>query len=79
MGFGSSSPPPDPELEKQKAEEKARLEKEREQERLRKVEADRVRTSNLAGQRSLQEEEVKGFVGFRRMGKSSPRSGSIRY
>ncbi len=75
MGFGSSSPPPDPELEKQKAEEKARLEKEREQERLRKIESDRVRTSNLVGQRSLQDEEAKGFVGYRRMGKPS---GSIR-
>jgi len=75
MGFGSSTPPPDPELEAQKAEEKARLEKERAEEKARKEERDRVRRGNLAGQRSLQEEDVQGFVGYRRMGKPS---GSIR-
>jgi membrane protein involved in colicin uptake len=75
MGFGSSTPPPDPELEKLKAEEKARLEKERAEEKARKEERDRVRRGNLAGQRSLQKEDVKGFLGYRRMGKPS---GSIR-
>ena len=75
MGFGSSAPPPDPELEKQKAEEKARLEKERAEEAARKAERDRVRRSNLVGQRSTQDTEIEGFVGYRRMGKPS---GSIR-
>lgn len=75
MGFGSSTPPPDPELEKQKAEEKARLEKERAEEEARKAERDRVRRSNLVGQRSTQATDIEGFVGYRRMGKPS---GSIR-
>lgn len=75
MGFGSSTPPPDPELEQQKAEEKARLEKERAEEAARKAERDRVRRSNLVGQRSLQSEEMQTFTGYRQMGKQS---GSIR-
>ena len=76
MGFfGGGTPAPDPELEKQRAEEKARAEKEKKEEEARKREADRVRRANLVGQRALQDEDIQGFSGFRRMGKNK----SIRY
>lgn len=75
MGFGGSSPKPDPELEEQRAAEKARIAEEKAAEEARKKEADRVRTANLYGQKSLQDEEMQGFTGYRRMGKPS---GSIR-
>ncbi len=73
----------------QKSEEQVAAEK-AEQERLAKSEADeesrqadqeRKRQSNLLGRRSLQDEGVEGFVGYRRkqMGGSKPQtSGSIR-
>ena len=76
MGFfGGGTPPPDPELEKMKAEERAKAEREKKEEEARKKEADRVRRNNLVGQRSLQDEGIEGFSGFRRMGKNK----SIRY
>jgi hypothetical protein len=61
--------------------EKERLAKAEADEKARVAREDRVRRQNLAGQRSLQEEDVEGFTGFRRkqMGSSQPQtSGSIR-
>lgn len=65
----------DPELEAQRAEEKARLEKEKEDAAKREADAERKKRANLVGSRSLQDEELKGFGGYRQMGKTS---GSIR-
>ncbi len=74
MGFMSPrSPGPDPELEKQRAAEEERLKAERQAEERRKEDAERKRKANLVGQRSLQDEEIGGFTGFRtqkNMGKS---------
>ena len=84
MGSIFSKPKMPGKSEEQIAAEKA------EKERLARVEAedkarserqDMVRRQNLAGQRSLQEENVEGFTGFRRkqMGQTPPQtSGSIR-
>ena len=75
FGGGPSTPAPDPELEKQRAEEKARLEKEKAEDERRAKDMERKRKANLIGSRSLQDEELKGFGGYRQMGKTS---GSIR-
>jgi len=74
MGFGSSAPPPDPELEERRAAEKKRVEEERRKAEADKKERERVRSSNLYGQKSLQDEEMDTNQGYRTMGKS----GSIR-
>ena len=71
--FKSSAPKSDPALEKQRQAEEARLAKEKESEERRRKEEERVRRANLAGQRSLQSEDIAGFTGFRRskmMGKT---------
>jgi|DEB0MinimDraft_10_1074344.scaffolds.fasta_scaffold03010_8 hypothetical protein len=74
MGFMSpSTPGPDPALEKARLEEESRLEAEKKAEARRKAESERKRRANLVGQRSLQEEDIVGFQGFRTsksMGKS---------
>lgn len=67
----------DPQLEKQRAEEKARLEDEKKKTAAKKADDERKRTSNLVGSRSLQDDDMVGFGGFRQMGSSKP-SGSIR-
>lgn len=84
MGSLFSKPKAPGKSEEQIAAEKA------EQERLAKSEADeesrqadqeRKRKANLLGRRSLQGEDVEGFVGYRRkqMGAAKPQtSGSIR-
>jgi len=72
-------PGPDPELVKQREAEKARLEKEQEAADARAADEERKRRANLVGTRSLQDEEIRGFGGFRNMGESQPKSGSIRY
>ena len=77
FGGRPSTPAPDPELERQRAEEKARLEKEKADEAKRQADEERKRKANLKGARSLQDEEVSGFGGFRQMGRSK-QSGSIR-
>lgn len=70
---GPSAPPKDPELEKAREAEEARLAKEKLEDERRAEDAERKRRANLVGQRSLQEEDVAGFRGFRTsksMGKS---------
>ena len=74
---GAPKPTVDPELEKARAEEKARLEKEKADEAKRQADEERKRKANLKGARSLQDEEISGFGGFRQMGRSK-QSGSIR-
>ena len=68
MGFMSAprAPGPDPELVKQREAEEARLKKEKEAEELRAADLDRKKRANLIGQRSLQDEDIEGFTGFRR-------------
>lgn len=74
---GAPKPTVDPELEKARAEEKARLEKEKaERERL-AADEERKKQANLKGARSLQDEEITGFGGFRSMGDTN-KAGSIR-
>ena len=61
--------------------EKERLDREEAESKARAKDQDRIRRQNLAGQRSLQEEGMTGFTGFRRkqMGGTPPQtSGSIR-
>ncbi len=74
MGFMSApSPPgPDPELVKQRKAEEERLAKQKEEERRRTADMERKKRANLLGQRSLQDEELEGFTGYRRrnLGKS---------
>lgn len=65
----------DPELEEQRAKEKARLEQEKKDREAKKADDARKKRQNLVGARSLQDEELKGFGGYRQMGKTS---GSIR-
>lgn len=71
--FKSTKPKADPALEEQRKAEEARLAREKAEEERRRKESERVRRSNLAGQRSLQSEDISGFTGFRRskmMGKT---------
>ena len=76
--FGSApTPTVDPELEKARAEEKARLEKEKADEAKRQADEERKKQANLKGARSLQDEEITGFGGFRSMGDTN-KAGSIR-
>lgn len=74
MGFMSSPsiPGPDPELVKKREEEEARLKQEQEDADARRKDMERKQRANLLGQRSLQDPEAEGFVGFRRrsLGKS---------
>ena len=77
LGGGPSIPAPDPELAKQRAEEKARLEKEKADEARRQADEQRKKDANLKGARSLQDEEISGFGGFRSMGGTN-KAGSIR-
>ena len=74
---GTPTPTVDPELEKARAEEKARLEKEKADEAKRQADEERKKQANLKGARSLQDEEITGFGGFRSMGDTN-KAGSIR-
>ena len=74
---GPSAPAPDPELVKAREEEKLRLEKEQADTEARAKDRERKQRANLLGSRSLQDEDVRGFGGFRSMGSTKP-SGSIR-
>lgn len=84
MGSIFSKPKMPGKSEEQLAAEKAekeRLDREEAESKTRAERQDRVRRQNLAGQRSLQEESITGFTGFRRkqMGGTPPQtSGSIR-
>ena len=84
MGSIFSKPKMPGKSEEQLAAEKAekeRLDREEAESKSRSERQDRVRRQNLSGQRSLQEESVTGFTGFRRkqMGGTPPQtSGSIR-
>lgn len=76
MGFMSSPSVPGESQETKdlKEAEKARLAKEEELDEARKRDTERKRKANLLGTRSLQDEEISGFSGYRRkMG-----AGSIR-
>lgn len=74
MGFMSApSPPgPDPELVKQREAEEARLAKDKEETERRAADMERKKRANLLGARSLQDEDIEGFGGYRRknLGKS---------
>lgn len=72
-----SIPAPDPAIAEAKAAEKARQEQAEKDADARAKELERKKRANLLGSRSLQDEEVRGFGGFRSMGSSKP-SGSIR-
>lgn len=84
MGSLFSSPKATGKSEEQVAAEKAeqeRLAKSEADEKSRQADQERKRKANLLGRRSLQDEGVEGFVGYRRkqMGGSKPQtSGSIR-
>lgn len=75
--FGSSKPSVDPELEKARKEEAERLRLEKEADERETQRKERMKRANLLGTRSLQEESVTGFRGYRQMGSQKP-SGSIR-
>jgi len=74
MGFMSppSPPGPDPELVKQREAEQARLDEQKKADERRAADMERKKRANLLGARSLQDEDVEGFTGFRRknLGKS---------
>ena len=68
MGFMSapSPPPPDPELAKQRKAEEERLAKQKAENERRQADMERKQRQNLLGARSLQDEELEGFGGYRR-------------
>lgn len=67
---GPSVPGPDPELVRQREEAEAQAKAEKaEQERL-AADLERKKRANLLGKKSLQNEEMEGFTGFRTMGTS---------
>ena len=74
MGFmsGPSIPPPDPELAKQRKAEEERVAKQKADDERRAADMERKKRANLLGSRSLQDEELEGFTGYRRrnLGKS---------
>ncbi|BAQ87416.1 hypothetical protein [uncultured Mediterranean phage uvMED] len=74
MGFMSAPkpPPPDPELVKQREAEQKRLAEEKAESERRAADMERKKRANLLGTRSLQDEELEGFTGYRRknLGKS---------
>lgn len=73
---GPKKPSVDPELAKEREAEKERLEKERVADERRKADEDRKRRANLIGARSLQDEEIRGFGGYRSaktMGTKTPK------
>lgn len=74
MGFMSppSVPGPDPELKKQREAEQARLDEQKKKDESRAADMERKKRANLLGTRSLQDEDIEGFGGYRRknLGKS---------
>lgn len=74
MGFMSAprAPGPDPELVKQREAEEKRLAEEKAAADRRAADMERKKRANLLGARSLQDEEIEGFGGYRRnnLGKS---------
>jgi len=75
---GPSIPGPDPELVAQRKAEEERLAKEQQAAEAAKADKERKQRANLLGQRSLQEEDISGFGGFRRMGTTKSQGKSIR-
>ena len=74
MGFMSPPKPPgpDPELKKQREAEEARLAAKKKEDDRRAADMERKKRANLLGTRSLQDEDIEGFGGYRRknLGKS---------
>ncbi len=74
MGFMSTPRPPgpDPELVKKREAEEKRLAGEKAEAERRAADMERKKRANLLGTRSLQDEELEGFGGYRRknLGKS---------
>ena len=74
MGLMSppSAPGPDPELQRQRKEEEARLAEQKAADERRAADMERKKRANLLGTRSLQDEDIQGFTGYRRknLGKS---------
>ena len=74
MGFMSAprAPGPDPELVKQREAEQKRLADEKAETERRAADMERKKRANLLGTRSLQDEDIEGFGGYRRknLGKS---------
>ena len=75
---GPSIPGPDPELAAQRKAEEERLAKEQQAAEAAKADKERKQRANLLGQRSLQDEDISGFGGFRRMGTTPSKGKSIR-
>ena len=74
MGFISAPKPPtpDPEVVKAREAEQKRLAEEKAEAERRAADMERKKRANLLGARSLQDEELEGFGGYRRknLGKS---------
>ena len=68
MGFMSTPKPPgpDPELVKKRKAEEERLAKQKAEDDRRQADMERKQRQNLLGARSLQNEELEGFGGYRR-------------
>lgn len=60
-------------------EAKERAEKDKADAERRAADEERKQRKNLLGARSLQDEEMQGFGGFRRMGTTPSKGKSIRY
>lgn len=66
------APGPDPELVKQREEAEAKAKAEAAEQKALKEEQERKERQNLIGRRSLQDEEMEGFTGFKTMGAVKP-------
>ena len=82
MGSLFSKPKMPEKSEEQLATEKAakeQAEKDKADAERRAADQERKQRKNLLGARSLQDEEMQGFGGFRRMGTTPSKGKSIRY
>lgn len=82
MGSLFSKPKMPEKSEEQLATEKAakeQAEKDKADAERRAADEERKQRKNLLGARSLQDEEMQGFGGFRRMGTTPSKGKSIRY
>lgn len=82
MGSMFSTPKMPQKSEEQIAAEKAakeQAEKDKLDAERRAADEERKQRKNLLGARSLQDEEIQGFGGFRRMGTTPSKGKSIRY
>ena len=67
MGFMKPpKPQPDPELQKQREAERQRLAAEEAELESQRLDRNRKIAGNLLGSKSLQDEDMQGFVGYRR-------------